>query len=86
MSKSIRNYKGKHRGYLQKMIEKISKKKTGIPPITMMWINFAAKSKVFMETRQNCRHLLKLKKPLSAKKRKKVLKQYYGIYKEVYDV
>ena len=83
MSKTINNDRGKHRGYLQNKPMKKAVEKKGIPPITMMWINFASKARIFIGTRQKCRDLLKIK-TLKGNKRQKVLKQYFGIYNEVY--
>lgn len=83
MSKTINNYRGKHRGYLQNKPMPKEVEKKGISPITMMWINFASKARIFMETRNNCRHLLKID-TLKGKKRQKVLDQYYGVHAEVY--
>ena len=83
MSKQIRNYRGKHRGYLQNKVWKDTPERKGISPITMMWINFAGKARRFMEIRNKCRDLLKIK-TLKGKKRQKVLDQFFGAYKVVY--
>lgn len=81
MSKRVNNYRGKHRGWLQDKAPKPMVKKTGIPPIVMMWMNYAAKMGKFIEARTTLRLKLEVrgKKALTGVRRQKVLDRYFAV-------
>ena len=81
MSKRINNYRGRHRGYLQNKAEKQRPEKKGVPPIMMMWMNYAAKMGKFMKTRNALRAKLRVKgkKALTGAKRLKVSQQFTAV-------
>lgn len=81
MSKSINNYRGRHRGHLQCKAEKIKPKKTGVSKIQMMWMNYIVKSRAFQKARNSFRAKLdvKGKKALTGEKRQKVLDKFFAV-------
>lgn len=81
MSKSINNYRGRHIGYKQKRAVKDSRERTGISPVTMMFINFFSKARVFQKARNDLRAKLNVKgkKALTGAKRQKVLDAFFAV-------
>jgi len=81
MSKRINNYRGRHKGWKQKKATRVGKERTGVPPILMMWMNFATKANKFMKTRNDLRAMLNVKgkKALTGKKRQKILDQFFSV-------
>lgn len=83
MSKRINNYKGRHHGWKQRRYAdaKPEKKKTGVSPIHMMWMNFIVKSRAFQKARDTYRAALNVKgkKALTGKKRQVVLDKFFAV-------
>ena len=81
MSKTINNYRGKHIGWKQNKPMIDERKKKGVPPIMMMWMNYAVKMRKFLMARAMLRDQLavKGKKALTGKKRQRVLDKYFAV-------
>ncbi len=81
MSKTINNYRGRHRGWKQNRILPTIPESKGPEFIQGMWVRYAIKMARFMKSRAKWRDALAIKgkKSLTGKKRAKALDNYFDV-------